>query len=641
MIEGRPERAGTFRDQVDRLVDADRRHQLHAANLRVAHARRAVPAHRASSTSSTTPTTRRSTRRRSTTPPSTPPSRPTAPSTTPTAASDCSVPINFITGDAINGPLHSEDTLSICGSNGSGPVFGARRERRRLNDPIQARRAEHRGQSGCSRRTRSTRTATPEHRRRTSLTPPPTNAQLLQHHAAGLPLHRQDDDRAQRDDDDRHERRVAGGSKTVAFPSNGVVYVSTAQAGCGVTYTPFTANTAYTGDANCGNVYVSGNYTGSLTIASDNDIIVNGNITTTTDANGVPTTNALLGLVANDFVRVYHPVVEPAARRQASATAAPSAPERHQRPGVADEPLDLRGDPGRQPLLHRRQLRLRQLARHAQGLWRDRAALPRTGRHRRRIRQLNRLPQELPVRRPPRQRRAAVLPQPGLGRLGRFSARPSAPPAQPVDAPAQPSSADGRVEVREHGLERRARRDDSGGERRRKAVALGRVAIERRRLERRQECRPSRPRPGVAALERMRCAMRASVSCSPPRGRWRRSAPPAGRVARGTGARCARARPDRPGPPGATASASMSTPPSVAAAVSAGAGSTPSRPTLTARSIAFASAASVHRLGDEVVHPGLAAAVEVLAHRVRGDGHDRHPRRSPPRSRSRISRVAS
>jgi hypothetical protein len=94
----------------------------------------------------------------------------------------------------------------------------------------------------------------------------------------------------------------------VPWPSNGVIYVSNLGS-CPVVYTPFTANTAYTSDTNCGNVYVSGNYTSPLTIASQNDIIINGDIT----ENGVtppatPTGGAELGLVANNFVRVYHPI---------------------------------------------------------------------------------------------------------------------------------------------------------------------------------------------------------------------------------------------------------------------------------------------------------------------------------------------
>jgi hypothetical protein len=104
---------------------------------------------------------------------------------------------------------------------------------------------------------------------------------------------------------------ITGGVETVPFPSNGVVYVSTASAGCGIVYTPF--NPSYTADTNCGNAYVSGAYSQSLTIATDNDIIVNGNITTPVDASGVPTGNALLGLIADYFVRIYHPVAGTAA----------------------------------------------------------------------------------------------------------------------------------------------------------------------------------------------------------------------------------------------------------------------------------------------------------------------------------------
>jgi hypothetical protein len=64
----------------------------------------------------------------------------------------------------------------------------------------------------------------------------------------------------------------------------------------------------YTEDTNCGNVYVKGNYTGQLTIASENDVVINGNITTPVNGEGVPSTNAVLGLIADNFVRIYHPL---------------------------------------------------------------------------------------------------------------------------------------------------------------------------------------------------------------------------------------------------------------------------------------------------------------------------------------------
>ena len=68
---------------------------------------------------------------------------------------------------------------------------------------------------------------------------------------------------------------------------------------CTSTYTPF--ETTYPETSGCGNVYVKGSYSGQLTIAAENDIIVNGNLKKEASSSG------LLGLIANNFVRVYHP----------------------------------------------------------------------------------------------------------------------------------------------------------------------------------------------------------------------------------------------------------------------------------------------------------------------------------------------
>ena len=216
-------------------------------------------------------------------------------SDSPGRGSNCGGPINFITGDSINGPLHSEDTLSICGS----PVFG-----RSIADSIQAPAyTSETGGSGCPNSPSMVGTYNAH---ATSITPPPDNSQLLTvvqsaYHFVGKTTIVLNGNTM------NVTNAAAGDNNTlVQWPTNGVIYVSTALAGCGVVYTPF--NPSYTADTNCGNVYVSGNYTSSLTIASDNDVIIDGSITTTVNGSGVPTTNALLGLIANDFVRIYHPV---------------------------------------------------------------------------------------------------------------------------------------------------------------------------------------------------------------------------------------------------------------------------------------------------------------------------------------------
>ena len=199
----------------------------------------------------------------------------------PNRGSDCSVPIDFVAGDVINGPLHSEDTLAICGQNGQGPVFGRPTVGGVVhNDTIQAAGVSTEGQNGCGLTYTINPSGNTLNTTSPSLTPPPTNAQLLLIAQPAYQFVGRTTIVLNGSTMTVTNANISGGSETVPFPSNGVVYVSTATSGCPVNYTPFTANTAYTADTNCGNVYVSGTYTSSLTIASDNDIIINGNLTT-------------------------------------------------------------------------------------------------------------------------------------------------------------------------------------------------------------------------------------------------------------------------------------------------------------------------------------------------------------------------
>ena len=94
---------------------------------------------------------------------------------------------------------------------------------------------------------------------------------------------------------------AAFGTKTMALPANGVIYVGSL--GCP---TGYSRKQEYKNPASCGDVYVSGKYGKDLTIAAANDIIVTDDVTrdlTATNGSGL-----LMGLVADNFVRVYHPV---------------------------------------------------------------------------------------------------------------------------------------------------------------------------------------------------------------------------------------------------------------------------------------------------------------------------------------------
>ena len=111
---------------------------------------------------------------------------------------------------------------------------------------------------------------------------------------------------------------------------------------------PTAAN--YDEPTRCGNVYVSGTYSKSLTIAAANDIIIKPTRERRrpNDAQHRASRHddATLGLIANNFVRVAHRVDR---GLQGNAHAEPIAQQRH----------DRGRDPVAPALVHRRQLRLR------------------------------------------------------------------------------------------------------------------------------------------------------------------------------------------------------------------------------------------------------------------------------------------
>lgn len=91
---------------------------------------------------------------------------------------------------------------------------------------------------------------------------------------------------------------------TTALPANGVIYVQN-QAGAACGAYDRVQRYAYSGNpgTGCGDVFVKGTYSRDLTINAQNDIVVYGDTRRATSAQG-----ALLGLIAENFVRVYHPV---------------------------------------------------------------------------------------------------------------------------------------------------------------------------------------------------------------------------------------------------------------------------------------------------------------------------------------------
>lgn len=192
--------------------------------------------------------------------------------------------IQFADDDAVNGPLHTNDDILTCRS----PTFG-----RTAADDIEVSAPPQGWRPSCGYGSPNFvgtfKTSQPV------LTPPPTNSQLERVAQAAY----------------RFSGQVyihlngqnitvisSTGSDTMPMPSNGVIYVANSETqACSTAYSPFTAT--YPTTSGCGNVYVDGAYSKRLTIAAENDIIVTGNVTRATDG--------MLGLIANNFVRVYRP----------------------------------------------------------------------------------------------------------------------------------------------------------------------------------------------------------------------------------------------------------------------------------------------------------------------------------------------
>ena len=208
--------------------------------------------------------------------------------------------IQFASFDAVRGPLHSNDSLLICGAS----TFGRTGKEDSVETSASTPGFTKPGGSGCS--------AAPNFQTgfKTGANPlemPETNDLLAS--SAGLTL-RGTNVIVLKSNGTMDVTRVQTGVTTnYPIPANGLVYVDTDTTigGCSRTVPPLDVeyggtNTTSIEPNGCANAYVSGSYNKSVTIASAKDVIVNANLTMASGA------DVLAGLIANNFVRVYHPV---------------------------------------------------------------------------------------------------------------------------------------------------------------------------------------------------------------------------------------------------------------------------------------------------------------------------------------------
>lgn len=224
--------------------------------------------------------------------------------------------IQFVSGDWIRGPFHTNDTPMICGS----PKFG-----RNPSDLIEISGPADTSQTNPTSSWRNSTSSgcgssVPDVNFESDPTPDPNlgvwkfNQKTLQMPTSNTSL--KDEADAGYYFNGRTDLeltssgvRVTGTTKSgttynnqmIPYPSNGVIYVDNTT-GCSATY-----NTADPRDltrGGCGIARVKGVYNQSLTIAAADDILLMGNITLASSA------QAVLGLVSNNFIRLNHPIVE-------------------------------------------------------------------------------------------------------------------------------------------------------------------------------------------------------------------------------------------------------------------------------------------------------------------------------------------
>jgi hypothetical protein len=236
--------------------------------------------------------------------------------TRPTRNTSCTE-IVFVTGDWMHGPMHTDDNFLICGT----PQFGRDDQvdsiEASVSSPSQGWVA-----SGCTGDNPKVFPDPPDTIKSgvEPITLPTTNSSLKS--LAKGPYSFTGKTTIVLKGDKMDVTNVAGGynSTEMNLPDNGVIYVDNEASPACVPTPPRSTDYSATRDPGCGNLFVGGHSSKSLTLAAKNDVIVTRtpnpgrNMGLLRDDDSV-----MLGLVADNFVRVQHLGTDPPADFQIDA----------------------------------------------------------------------------------------------------------------------------------------------------------------------------------------------------------------------------------------------------------------------------------------------------------------------------------
>lgn len=208
--------------------------------------------------------------------------------------------ISFVGGDNIKGPMHTNDAFVICEK----PTLG-----RNSQDPVEAGYPKAPGwfstssisTSGSNCNGSSANFKGAFEWNSPPLIPPATNGKLESvaqpefHYTGEVKICLQGSTMKV-----GPGKSCSGTLYSGPLPANGIIYDSNA-AGCTGEYTPTNVSYESATVSPCGNLNIEGSYSKPLTIAAANDVVITNNLQKASE-------EAMLGLVANNFIRVYHPV---------------------------------------------------------------------------------------------------------------------------------------------------------------------------------------------------------------------------------------------------------------------------------------------------------------------------------------------
>jgi Tfp pilus assembly protein PilX len=216
--------------------------------------------------------------------------------------------IVFTTGDKVQGPMHTDDSIDVCGE----AFFG-----RSGHNPPDIVEVNGEVYSTCGNPKPVFYTATGKSTKGVELLTPEGDTSLATYVKEGGDEFVGATHIVLNGTENTMTVTNGGTKEILKWPENGLVYVSSAKSGgsCNYVYEDSPANTdnakEESEETNCGNVYVSGTYSKPLTIAAEDDLIINGNLYPTNVAGKLgsePTGTDTLGLIAGSYVRVYHPL---------------------------------------------------------------------------------------------------------------------------------------------------------------------------------------------------------------------------------------------------------------------------------------------------------------------------------------------